>query len=91
MSERREAHALRVLRLLSDGNWHSNIDITMPYVGGNRGVGRLWELRRAWGIDVDKVRMGEDQWAYRWVDYGRFAEIVAAWGKKVQPRQLELV
>ena len=52
MSAKREAAALRVLRLLSDGQWHSNVDITQPWIGGNRGVGRLWEMRRAWAIAV---------------------------------------
>ena len=89
---KRECHALRVLRLMSDGRWHRNIDITS--VGGNRGVGRLWELGRDYGIRVRKRRTGEDAWEYRWIDTDRYAEIVAAWPGKAQPieaRQLALV
>lgn len=92
MTEKREAAALRVLRLMRDGRWHTNIEITHPAVGGNRGVGRLWELERYWFIVVEKRSRGEDSWEYRWIDRDRFGEIEATWPKKpMGDRQLSLV
>lgn len=56
----------RVALLLADGGWHSNVEICHPHIGGNRGVGRLWELQRQ-GAVVEKRRVGVDQYEYRMV------------------------
>lgn len=46
----------RVLRLLSDGKWHSTLEITSPDIGGPEGARRLRELREAgYKIDMRKA------------------------------------
>ena len=64
---KRLGHKERVIALMSDGQWHSNVEICHPAIGGNRGVGRLWEARRERGLIVEKRRVGVDRYAYRLV------------------------
>ncbi len=63
---KRESNALRLLRRLSDGRWHTSLDLVQH--AGIRANGRLWDLRRKYGICVEMVRTGEDQFRYRWTD-----------------------
>ena len=57
----------RVLLLMSDGQWHSNVEICHPAIGGNRGVGRLWEAEREGRIVYEKKQVGVDKYMYRLV------------------------
>ena len=64
---KRLSHKERVLLLMSDGQWHSNVEICDPSIGGNRGVGRLWEAQREGLIVYEKKCIGVDEYAYRYV------------------------
>ena len=58
----------RVQFLMSDGGWHSSVDICAPENGGSEGLRRLRELRKL-GLNVEKRRQkvdgGRGVWLYR--------------------------
>ena len=36
----------RILKLLSDGEWHHSNEICQPWIGGRQGISRICELRQ---------------------------------------------
>ena len=75
---KRDSAAVRVLRRMADGQWHTNVDLTRPHIGGNRGVGRLWEVEKKHSLKIMREKIGIDQWRYRWVDHWRLEEVLGA-------------
>lgn len=59
---RLSANAARVLELLSDGLWHTNMELVA--VGGIRAVGRCWDLQRA-GHVIAKEHVHGGSWRYK--------------------------
>ena len=74
---KRQTHKQALLLLLSDHQPHHMSECIK--VGGYRYGGRLHELRKE-GREIETIRLGEDEFAYRYV---RFAH-------PVEPKQLEL-
>lgn len=90
--EKRTSSRLRVLQLLADGQWHTNVEITLPKHGGNRGVGRLWEAERDFGLTIERARYGVDMHRYRWVDPWPREQIVDRMARRiVEPKQGVLI
>lgn len=58
--------ALRVLALLQDGQWHSNVEISHPDCGGLAGVRRCWDLQQR-GHEIAKRHVRRGHWEYRLV------------------------
>ena len=83
MSDVRQTRRDNVFRLLSDGLWHTTMEVNGVAVGGSRGVGRLWEIKQAilagkypGVVDVVKRKcVGSEQYQYRLV-YGGSNPIV---------------
>jgi hypothetical protein len=59
---KRESHKARLLALLADGRRHHMSELIK--VGGYRYGARLYDLRRE-GVDVETIRIGDDEFAYR--------------------------
>ena len=62
--DRLNRNEARCLDLLSDGLWHSNMDLV--YVGGIRAIGRLHALK-AKGYEIAKRHVEGGRWDYRLV------------------------
>lgn len=92
---KRENNAIRFLRLMSDGRWHTNGSLAK--VCGYRFGARKWELVKAYGIDIEKRTIGEDQYEYRWRDSEAKKAIVLSAVERgeapppVEPKQLSLL
>ena len=89
--EKRENSTIRVLRYMAAGTWCTNVALTQPQVGGNRGVARLWEAERAFGLQIERRKVGVDRHEYRWCDPHRLAEVLAVMrGEVVKVKQTEM-
>lgn len=60
---RLQTNAERVDALLSDGQWHTNAELIA--VGGQAGVRRLFDLKKAGRLDYEKVKVHGGTWKYR--------------------------
>lgn len=64
-TERRRlnAAALRVLAYLQQHGSATNVELCAPGIGGNRAVGRVWELTQH-GYDIHKEHVSGGTWKY---------------------------
>ncbi len=60
--DRLSANAQRVLELLQDGQWHTNMELVA--VGGIRAVGRCWDLQQHGHVIVKEYVQG-GSWRYK--------------------------
>lgn len=54
-----------VLTILSDGEWHSGVELSQESTGGTEGLRRLRELSEM-GYDIERRPTTESAWDYRW-------------------------
>lgn len=64
--KRLNAAALRVLAHLQHHGEATNVELCAPHIGGNRAVGRVWELIQH-GYDIRKEHLHGGTWKYRLV------------------------
>ena len=60
---------LALLRVLGDHDWHTNAELCLPDVGGNRFGARMQELKDA-GHPFVRERVKGGLWRYRLLDRG---------------------
>jgi len=86
---KRETNALRLLRCLSDGEWHTSLDLVQH--AGIRANGRLWDLRQKYHINVEMEKTGEDHFRYRWTANAEYRDRLIEWvvrgAAPVEPKQ----
>ncbi len=65
MAVKRKFHKEKLLKLLSDGKWHSNSELAK--VAGYRYGAVIHNLRRKDGADIEGKMVGNDpsHWVYR--------------------------
>ena len=92
---KRDSNAVKLLRALSEGKWMTTWSLTLA--AGTRFGGRLHELRRAYGINVEKRQTGVDVFEYRWRDADATKARVLAMVVRgavpapVEPKQMALI
>lgn len=88
MNPKRASNALKLLRQLQDGRWHTTWSLTLA--AGTRFGGRLHELRRAYSIAVEKRQTGVDVFEYRWRDDDATKRrVLAAVDRGIVPQHIE--
>ena len=92
---KRTNNAIKLLRQLSDGRWHTTWSLTLA--AGTRFGGRLHELRKAHGIAVEKRQTSIDVFEYQWRDDADTKRRVLAAVERgeapqpIEPKQIEMV
>lgn len=66
---KRQSHREALRALLADGELHHMSECLR--VGGYRYGGRLFELRNEERMNIETVKLGDDEFGYRWIREGQ--------------------